>query len=120
MVEHRSAMAVTGGPVPVAIAEGSYPTRESLVQMLRVHNGVELVAVCADRGALEVAIEGKRPSVVLTEIRMRHSTGPDGIHLAARLPHTHPHVRVLVLASDASAEYAERRFESGSGRVACS
>jgi DNA-binding NarL/FixJ family response regulator len=76
---------VTDGPDPVAIAEGSYLIRESLVQMLRAHSSVELVAVCADRGALEAAIDRKRPRVVVTEIRMRHPKGPDGIQLAARL-----------------------------------
>jgi DNA-binding NarL/FixJ family response regulator len=117
---HRRAMALTLGPVPVpvpvAIADGSYLIRESLVQMIRAHNGVELVAVCADRGALEAAIERERPRVVLTEIRMRHSTAPDGIQLAARLRQTHPHVGVLMLAGDTNAQYVEQLLESGSGR----
>ena len=109
-------MAVTDRPIPVALAEGSYLIRESLVQMLHVHTGVELVAVCADRDALEEAIECRRPRVVLTDVRMLHSTGPDGIQLADRLRQRHPRVGVLVLADNANAERLEQLFASGSAR----
>jgi DNA-binding NarL/FixJ family response regulator len=113
----RYAEVPTDGRIPVAIAEGSYLIRESLVHLLGGHERVEIVAVCSDREGLELAIERELPRVVVTEIRMRDSTSPEGIRLTARLRETHPGVGVLVLTRDADVEYAEQLFDRGtSGR----
>jgi DNA-binding NarL/FixJ family response regulator len=112
---------VADGPITVVIAEDSYLIRESLVHMLGGQDRVEIVAVCTDPAALEFAIAGERPRVVITETRMLGSTPSEGIELAARLRRTNPNVAVLVLTRDADAGYVEQLLEhdgsSGRGYV---
>lgn len=105
-------------PIRVIVAEDSYLIRESLNQLLATEPGVEVVAVCGDRIALEAGIERERPDVVVTDIRMPPSGEEEGIRAAERLRDTHPEVGVVVLSQYADPAYALALLESGSSRRA--
>jgi DNA-binding NarL/FixJ family response regulator len=71
--------------VRLVIAEDSLLVREGLRSMLTRRAEIEVVAVCADLGETEAAIEEHRPDVVLTDIRMPPTMTDEGVRLAARL-----------------------------------
>jgi DNA-binding NarL/FixJ family response regulator len=101
-------------PIKVVVAEDSYLVREALTQLLDGDPDLNLAAVAVDATALSSAIEREQPQVVLTDIFMPPSEGPEGIHVAARLRESHPDVGVVVLSQYADPSYALELFESGS------
>jgi DNA-binding NarL/FixJ family response regulator len=70
--------------------------------------------VAEDATALIAAIEREGPNVVLTDIFMPPSKGPEGIQVAARLRESHPDVGVVILSQYADPGYALELLESGS------
>jgi DNA-binding NarL/FixJ family response regulator len=100
--------------IRVVVGEDSFIVREGLRQLLAAADGVEVVAECADLGALEQAIEERRPNVVLTDIRMPPTQSDEGIRLAAQLRAERPEVGVVVLSQYAEPGYVLELLDSGS------
>jgi DNA-binding NarL/FixJ family response regulator len=105
-------------PIRVVVGEDSYLAREALDGVLERVEGVEVVAVCADLDSLREAIEGARPDLVLTDIRMPPENRDEGIRLAAELRSSHPEIGVVILSQHTDPAYATALFEDGSDRRA--
>jgi DNA-binding NarL/FixJ family response regulator len=70
--------------------------------------------MCEDLDSLLAAIDGERPDVVVTDIRMPPTRTDEGIRVAARLRDTHPDIGVVVLSQYDDPAYALALLESGS------
>jgi DNA-binding NarL/FixJ family response regulator len=87
--------------VRVVLADDQRLVRESLGTLLRLLDGIELVASAAD-GEEAVALAGKHhPDVVLMDLRMPRL---DGIEATRQLRERHPDVRVIALTTYADDE----------------
>jgi DNA-binding NarL/FixJ family response regulator len=104
--------------IRVVLGEDSYLAREGIVRALEGLEDVELVAACGDLDELREAVDGERPDVVLTDIRMPPSNTDEGIRFAAELRSSHPEIGVVVLSQHAEPLYATALFEQGSDRRA--
>lgn len=100
--------------VRVVVAEDSLLVREGIAKLLDAHDGVEVVALCADLPGLLEAVDATRPDVVLTDIRMPPTGTDEGIRAAALLRTHHPGVGVVVLSQYAEPAYALELLEGGS------
>jgi DNA-binding NarL/FixJ family response regulator len=102
--------------IRVVVAEDSLIVREGLQQLLAASPNVEVVAAYGDVEAVLDAVEGDRPDVVLTDIRMPPSNTDEGIRLANHLRVGHPTTGVVVLSQYAEPPYVLALLESGSDR----
>ncbi len=102
----------------LVVADDSFLLREALTELLEAAPEVDVIAVVEDMPSLRAAVEGLRPDVVLTDIRMPPFDGGEGIRFAAELRETHPDIGVVILSQYADAEFAIELFESGSDRRA--
>ena len=100
--------------VRVVVAEDSLLVREGIAKVLDAHDGVEVVALCADLPGLLEAVEATAPDVVLTDIRMPPTGTDEGIRAAATLRELHPGVGVVVLSQYAEPAYALELLDGGS------
>lgn len=83
--------------IRVAAAHESYLVREFLTLLLDSSTDLELTAVCSDGDALERAIAGSQPDVVLTGVRLPPARAEEGIRIAVRLRETSPEIGVVAL-----------------------
>ncbi len=104
--------------IRVVVAEDSMLVREGIARLLDGAPDVDLVGAHGDYDALLAAIDGERPHVVLTDIKMPPTSTDEGIRLSMRLRETHPDVGVVVLSQYAEPGYVLGVFESGSDRRA--
>jgi len=100
--------------VRVVVAEDSLLVREGIAKVLGAHDGVEVVALCADLPGLLELVEATAPDVVLTDIRMPPTGTDEGIRAAATLRELHPGVGVVVLSQYAEPAYALELLDGGS------
>jgi len=98
----------------VIVADDTYLIREGIGQALEGEDEVEVVAYCSDLSSLLLAVEQRRPDVVITDIRMPPTNTDEGIRAAAELYEEHPEVGVVVISHYVSPRYALRLFEHGS------
>lgn len=92
--------------------------REALASVLGTLDDVELVAVCETYDQLLEAVEGHRPAVVITDIRMPPTQTDEGIRAANHIREHYPGTGVVVLSQYAEPGYALRLFRDGaSGRA---
>lgn len=104
--------------IRVVIAEDSYLVRQSVMSAFDEEPGIDVVAVCSDRNALEAAIDSQALDVVLTDIRMPPDEEQEGIDVAVRLRETHPDIGVVVLSQYSEPAYAMELLAGGtSGRA---
>jgi len=103
-----------GVAIRVVLAEDSYLAREGIEQVLERAPSIEVVATCEDLDGLMAAIDGDRPDVVVTDIRMPPTNSDEGIRAAAQLRDTHPGIGVVVLSQHDDPAYALALLESGS------
>jgi len=96
------------------LAEDSYLAREGIIRALEAAGDIELLASCGDLDELRGAIDGHRPDVVLTDIRMPPTNTDEGIRLAAELRASHPDIGVVVISQHSDPLYAIALFEGGS------
>jgi DNA-binding NarL/FixJ family response regulator len=101
-------------PIAIALADDSLIVREGIARILAGQPGIRVVASCGDLPSLLAAVEGERPDVVVTDIRMPPTGTDEGIRLAAQLRETHPAIGVVVLSNYAEPAYALALLESGS------
>lgn len=83
-------------PIRIVLVDDQELVRSGLQRILRLRDGFEVVAECADGSEVEAAVRRSRPDVVLMDLRMRDI---DGITATARLKNSHPDVPVLVLTT---------------------
>ena len=100
--------------IRVVLGEDSYLAREGIVRALEGLDDVDLVATCGDLDELREAVDGERPDVVLTDIRMPPTNTDEGIRFATELRSSHPEIGVVVLSQHAEPLYAAALFERGS------
>jgi DNA-binding NarL/FixJ family response regulator len=100
--------------IRLIVAEDSLLVREGICELLAHEPDVEVVAAVADLPALERAVEGEGPDVVLTDIRMPPGGTDEGIRIAGALRDTHPTTGVVVLSQHADPAYALALLERGS------
>jgi DNA-binding NarL/FixJ family response regulator len=98
----------------VALADDSYLVREAIAHVLAGAPGVEVVAVCADRGTLMRAVEAEEPAVVITDIRMPPGRDDEGVRIAADLRDSHPAMGVVLLSQYLEPRYALDLLAGGS------
>ncbi len=98
----------------VVLAEDSYLMREGLTSLLRVLDGVELLAVCESYDELLEAVASHEPAVVITDIRMPPTQTDEGIRAANHIRQHYPDIGVVVLSQYVEPEYALRLFRDGS------
>jgi DNA-binding NarL/FixJ family response regulator len=104
--------------IRVVLAEDHYLVREGLRRLLETEPEIEVVAVCEDLDSLLAAVDGERPDVVLTDIRMPPTGVDEGIQAAEQLRTTHPKVGVVVLSQYGEPGYALALLGAGtSGRA---
>jgi DNA-binding NarL/FixJ family response regulator len=102
----------------VAVAEDSILVREGLAHLLRAHEDIEVVAMCADEPSLLEAVAAERPDVVVTDIRMPPTGTDEGIRIAQQLRAEYPEMGVVVLSQFSEPEYALALLRDGSDRRA--
>jgi DNA-binding NarL/FixJ family response regulator len=100
--------------IRVVLAEDSYIAREGIEQVLEAAPSIEVVSTCEDLDSLLAAIEGDRPDVVVTDIRMPPTNSDEGIRAAAQLRDKHPEIGVVVLSQHDDPAYALALLDSGS------
>jgi DNA-binding NarL/FixJ family response regulator len=100
--------------IRVVLAEDSYIAREGIEQVLEAASSIDVVSTCEDLDSLLAAIEGDRPDVVVTDIRMPPTNSDEGIRAAAQLRDTHPEIGVVVLSQHDDPAYALALLDSGS------
>jgi DNA-binding NarL/FixJ family response regulator len=98
----------------LVLAEDNLLAREGLRSMLDAAPELDVVAVCENYDDLLAAVDGERPDVVLTDIRMPPTSTDEGVRAAARLRRTHPGVGVVVLSQYDDPEFALALLEDGS------
>src|SRR5712691_2555053 len=100
-------------PIRIVLADDSFIVRESIRELLKAVDELDIVAVCSDLDSLNEAIEREHPDVVLTDIRMPPTNTDEGIRMAAGLRETAPKMGVVVLSQFADAEYALAVLDRG-------
>jgi DNA-binding NarL/FixJ family response regulator len=101
--------------IRLVLAEDHYLVREGVRRLLETDPEFEVAAVCGDLESLLAAVEGERPEVVVTDIRMPPGDSDEGIQAARRLRETNPEIGVVVLSQYATPTYVLALLEGGSG-----
>jgi DNA-binding NarL/FixJ family response regulator len=101
--------------IRLVLAEDHYLLREGIRRLLETDPEFEIAAVCGDLASLLTAVEGERPNVVVTDIRMPPGDSDEGIQAAQRLRETNPEIGVVVLSQYATPSYVLALLEGGSG-----
>jgi DNA-binding NarL/FixJ family response regulator len=89
----------------VVIAEDQVLLREGLGRLF-VDGGHEVVASLGDAERVLAAVAGRRPDLVVIDIRMPPSFTDEGARAAKEIKETHPHVGVLVLSQHIETTHA--------------
>jgi DNA-binding NarL/FixJ family response regulator len=101
-------------PIRVLLAEDNALLREGVARLIAATDDLELAGSVADLPELLAAIEGERPDVVVTDIRMPPTGTDEGIQAANHLRAEHPDVGVVVLSQYANPSYALALLSEGS------
>jgi DNA-binding NarL/FixJ family response regulator len=96
------------------LAEDSVLLREGLVGLL-TRFGHEVVAAVDDAAALREAVEGSRPDIVVTDVRMPPGFTDEGLRAAVDLRRRHPALPILVLSQYVETTYATQLLDAGTG-----
>jgi DNA-binding NarL/FixJ family response regulator len=105
-------------PIRLVLADDHYLVREGVRRVLESQSELEVVAVCSDLDGLLAAVDGERPDVVITDIRMPPGGADEGIQAAERLRETNPDVGVVVLSQYVNPTYVLALLKGGSARRA--
>src|SRR5438445_3647097 len=97
----------------VVIAEDNYLVREGTRRLLEDSGDVVVVASVSTADELLEVVNGLRPDVVLTDIRMPPGHHLEGIQAAHAIRQRHPGIGVVVLSQHSDAAYALQLFRNG-------
>jgi DNA-binding NarL/FixJ family response regulator len=97
----------------VVIAEDNYLVREGTRRLLEDSGEVVVVASVSTADELLEVVNGLRPDVVLTDIRMPPGHHLEGIQAAHAIRLRHPGIGVVVLSQHSDAAYALQLFKNG-------
>jgi DNA-binding NarL/FixJ family response regulator len=100
--------------IRVVLADDSVEVRDVLAQVLRRSPDIDLVATAVDEATLLATIEGTRPDVVVTDVRMPPTGTDEGVRVAQHLATALPHIGVVILSQYSDAEWLARIFDRGS------
>lgn len=95
------------------IAEDNYLVREGTRRLLEDSGEVEVLASVSTAEELLEVVNGLRPDVVLTDIRMPPGHHLEGIQAAHAIRQQHPRIGVVVLSQHSDAAYALQLFRNG-------
>jgi len=96
------------------LAEDAVLLRAGLVELL-TRGGHEVIAAVGDAEALARAVDGDRPDVVITDVRMPPDFRDEGLRAALALRARHHRLPVLVLSQYVATAYATRLLGAGDG-----
>ncbi len=96
--------------VRVVLADDHDLVRSGIKALLRMVDGVDVVAEARDGRELVTLVDSLRPDVVMTDISM---PGMDGIAAIAEIHGRHPQVRLLVLSMYDTVDFVKRAVASG-------
>jgi DNA-binding NarL/FixJ family response regulator len=97
----------------VVIAEDNYLVREGTRRLLEDSGEVEVLASVSTAEELLQVVDGLRPDVVLTDIRMPPGHQVEGIEAAHAIRKRHRNIGVVVLSQHSDAAYAVQLFKHG-------
>src|SRR6202011_1307966 len=97
----------------IVIAEDNYLVREGTRRLLEDSGEVEVLASVSTAEELLEVVDGLRPDVVLTDIRMPPGHHLEGIQAAHAIRQRHPGIGVVVLSQHSDAAYALQMFKNG-------
>jgi DNA-binding NarL/FixJ family response regulator len=98
----------------VVLAEDNVLLREGVSQLLEREEDLRLVGVAGDLPGLLQLIDGEKPDVVVTDIRMPPTGTDEGIQAANHVRGAHPSIGVVVLSQYANPSYALALLSQGS------
>ncbi|MDY7090801.1 MAG: response regulator transcription factor [Actinomycetota bacterium] len=101
-------------PLRVTLAEDSTLLREGLVSILG-RFGHDVIDAVGDAGALNEAVQARRPDIIITDVRMPPGNANDGLRAAVRLRQSFPGLPVLVLSQFVDQSYAAQLLDSDHG-----
>jgi DNA-binding NarL/FixJ family response regulator len=91
--------------VRIVIGEDEALLRQGMTHLLE-RSGHQVVGSVADADELVRQVDGRRPDVVVTDIRMPPDFTDDGLRAARRIRGTHPGIGVMVLSQHVQRRYA--------------
>ncbi len=100
----------------VAVADDSVLFREGLARLLEM-SGMHVTGRAADADELLALVDGSRPDIVITDIRMPPTHSTEGLVAAAQIRERHPEVAVLLLSQYVETTHALRLLERGAARI---
>jgi DNA-binding NarL/FixJ family response regulator len=105
-------MTATGcaAPIRVVVADDQTVVREGVALLLRLVDGIEVVALVADGEQAVAAVVEHRPDVALLDLRMPRV---DGVEATRRLREVAPQTRVVVLTTYADDESIVSALRAG-------
>jgi len=102
--------------VDVAVADDSVLFREGLARLLEM-SGMHVTGRAADAAELLALVDGSRPDIVITDIRMPPTHSTEGLVAAAQIRERYPDVAVLLLSQYVETTHALRLLERGAARI---
>ncbi|MFF2129522.1 LuxR C-terminal-related transcriptional regulator [Streptomyces olivochromogenes] len=96
----------------VVLAEDAVLLRAGLVELL-TRSGHEVIAAVGDADALADAVDGDRPDIVITDVRMPPGFHDEGLKAALSLRLRHDRLPVLVLSQYVATAYATQLLSGG-------
>ena len=100
----------------VAVADDSVLFREGLARLLEM-SGMHVTGRAADAAELLALVDGSRPDIVITDIRMPPTHSTEGLVAAAQIRERYPDVAVLLLSQYVETTHALRLLERGAARI---
>ena len=95
---------------PILIADDHAMIREGLRAMLNDENDLKVVGEAVDGHEAIRCVNQFRPAVVLMDLTMPHTNGPEAIRTIKR---RHPDVKIVVLTVHKSEEFVRSTLDSG-------
>jgi DNA-binding NarL/FixJ family response regulator len=101
-------------PISIVVAEDSLLIRDSVCRALSTDPEVTVVGVGVDYESTVRLIDGHKPSLLVTDVRMPPTSTDEGIRLAQWLRSAHPDTGVIVLSQYIEPRYALGLLDGGS------
>ena len=101
-------------PIRVVLADDSASVRDTLAEVLKRSQDIDLIATADDEPTLLAVIEETRPDVVITDVRMPPTGTDEGVRIAERLARAHPDIGVVIVSQYSDPEWLSQVFDLGS------